>query len=96
MATKVTTLSGKDEGSVSRCIVFTHQLDEKSVFIREGKNSVMVAPEKYNHIVLIKRGAGANGELDIMLAYNFNPDDGKLYLGFFNNGIVNKLISDQD
>lgn len=40
-------------------------------------------PHDYDNIVLIKRGT-----LDTMLAYDTDPDLGLIYLGHWNDGVV--------
>lgn len=43
-------------------------------------------PSKYTNIVLLQKSY--TGNLDLMYAYNENPNGGYLYLGHWNDGIV--------
>lgn len=91
MATEVRTLSGEDIGNQPKKIKFIQVLNEESVFISES-NTYKYKPEDFAHILLLKTGLGKNKEYDLMYAYNENPNEGnnegKLFVGFFNNGIV--------
>ena len=87
MATEVRTLSGEDIGNQPRKIKFIQVLNEDSVFISDS-NTYKYKPEEFDHIIFLRSGLGKNKEYDLMYAYNANPNAGKLFVGFFNNGIV--------
>lgn len=55
-------------------------VDERFVFA-EG------SPGGYKNVELICKNY-ASGEFDLMFAYDDDRDDGLLYLGYFNDGIV--------
>lgn len=54
----------------------------------EVKKCCVVEPNKYKNIELIVKKHEDNHTLDIMLAYDKDRDNGILYFGHFNDGVV--------
>lgn len=77
--TKVTVLGQEPEQKKLKPIEFTHVLNSKKEF-EDG----CLAPNDWENIELIYR----DGLFDVMFAYDNDRNNGNLYLGHFNDGVV--------
>jgi hypothetical protein len=80
--TKVIILGEQPESKELKPIEFLSYIDENFNFISNCSK-----PDAWKNIELIRRGYSIEG-LDLMYAYDDDREQGLLYLGHFNDGIV--------
>jgi hypothetical protein len=80
--TNVIILGEQPAGKDLKPIEFVHCLNND-----KGMNDSVRTPQSYKNIELICTGYTNEG-FDLMFAYNYNRSEGVLYLGNFNDGVV--------
>lgn len=84
MATKVTILGKGVVKRFTKPIQFLFKLE----VYENGYSSPRCNPSEWDNIELVCKKY-KNGQYDLMFAYdNSNRNDGRLYLGYFNDGVV--------
>lgn len=84
---------------VKKCIEFTHFLEETEKRVRAfAHDQRRAGPHNWNFIELICRNydtcvpPGSEENYDLMFAHDGDPSNGVLYLGKWNDGIVNTVV----